>query len=363
MPPHAVPPKCEVSVVVPAYNAEHTLSETLASVLDQTVRDIEVLVVDDGSSDGTWALARTWQARYPGKVRALQHEQGTNRGVAASRNLAIDKASGRFVAFLDADDAWMPHKLELQLAAFAKQPAHVGVVFCDAWNVRRQLNQGWADGERWLHPRSGELARRFNGEPGSSIEHLLFEPAGEFHNWVMSPTPLVRKECFADGLRFVGPPRLNTQFEDYLMWLCLALRCEFVALPEPLAYYRVHETQFVSRYVRQARCLNYLTATRELLDVLQNDCAAEVSRRGLRHRIDARFAAVGAALVSSFTPSGNSTIRAVAPGDAIPLLLLANRHAMLSPMLGALLRRVAGASSHYLRSNRVVHKVRRLMGA
>ena len=351
----------QVSVILPAYNAQATLGQTMSSVLSQTVDDLEVLVVDDGSSDETWASALRWQQTDPQRVRVMRHPGGVNRGVAATRNLALDHARGEFIAFIDADDAWFPDKLERQLRAFADTPPHVGVVFSDAWNVRARPGEDWGSAEHWLHPRSAELSARFRGAMGSSAEQLLFQPPGEFHNWVMSPTPLVRACHFADGLRFVGPPRLNTQFEDYLMWLMLALRCEFVALQEPLAWYRVHETQFVSRYVRQARCLHYLQATRELLDILQHDCRNEIEQRVWRERIDRRFADVMVSLLCRYAPPRSSMIGSVWPGDVLPLLRLGRHYSMLFPMMRALTVRLAEASGHRLRTNRLVHGARRLL--
>ena len=349
-----------VSVVVPAYNAQATLDETLTSIFAQTMSDLEVLVVEDGSKDGTWELLQQWQIAEPQRLHALQHPGGVNCGVAASRNLALDRAQGKFIAFIDADDAWLPHKLEKQLQAFEDLPENVGVVFADSWYVRLCAGQDWEAGEKWLHPRSGELSFRFHGQATSSAEQLLFEPHGEFHNWVMSPTPLVRSSLFASGLRFVGPPRLNTQFEDYLMWLMLSLRCEFVAIQEPLAYYRIHDTQFISRYVRQARCLHYLKATRELLDILQQECQDEIARRGWRQRIDRRFAEVAGALLSRYRPAASATIGQVPWVDVLPLLRFAQQHGMLMPVLEALVTRVQGSLRHRLTANRLSNLWRRI---
>lgn len=337
------------------------MGQTLASVLTQTVADLEVLVVDDGSSDGTLHEAARWQRHDSARVRVLGHPGGSNRGVAASRNLALDHARGEFIAFVDADDAWLPHKLERQLQTFVAAPEQVGVVFTDAWNVRIHPSDDWSVGDKWLNPRSAGLSSRFHGEPGSSAEQLLFAPDKEFHNWVMSPTPLVRARYFNEGLRFIGPPRLNTQFEDYLMWLMLAFRCEFLALQEPLAYYRIHESQFVSRYCREARCLHYLEATRELLDILKEECAYEIARRGWQRRIDERFSEVSLALLRHYSPPGHVTIRSVPMADYAPLLRLGLRHGNLLLSCLALSVRLGHAARHRLLSNRVIHRAKRFL--
>ena len=111
-----------VSVIIPAYNAERHLERAVDSVLAQTLDAYEILIVDDGSRDRTLDVARTCAARRPDRVRVLQHPGGINRGVAAARNLAAWEARGEFLAFLDADDAWLPEKLRLQTAFMDAHP-------------------------------------------------------------------------------------------------------------------------------------------------------------------------------------------------------------------------------------------------
>jgi glycosyltransferase involved in cell wall biosynthesis len=111
-----------VSVVMPVYNAEATLARSIDSVLEQTHRDLELVVVDDGSKDGSWAIVERY-ARRDLRVRAIGPR--TNGGVASARNAALDAASGRFVAFCDSDDWWHPRKLEIQLETMRKTGACV----------------------------------------------------------------------------------------------------------------------------------------------------------------------------------------------------------------------------------------------
>ena len=119
-----------VSVIVPAYNAAATIGETLRSALAQTYPQLEVLVVDDGSTDATADIVRSFVARDP-RVRLLQQ---ANAGVAAARNLAIAQSRGAYVAPLDADDLWHPQKIALQLEALRRGGPRVGVVYC-WWRV------------------------------------------------------------------------------------------------------------------------------------------------------------------------------------------------------------------------------------
>jgi glycosyltransferase involved in cell wall biosynthesis len=104
-----------ISCVAPVYNGQRFLAEALDSIFAQTYRPIEVIVVDDGSTDGTADVA----ARYPQPIRYIRQE---NRGSPAARNAGIRAAAGDFLAFLDADDLWPAEKLAVQMARFAARP-------------------------------------------------------------------------------------------------------------------------------------------------------------------------------------------------------------------------------------------------
>jgi glycosyltransferase involved in cell wall biosynthesis len=104
-----------ISCIVPVFNGERYLTEALESILKQTYRPLEIIVVDDGSTDGTRALV----ASYGDQVRYLWQP---NSGPATARNQGLSAASGEFVAFLDADDLWHPEKLERQLSRFEARP-------------------------------------------------------------------------------------------------------------------------------------------------------------------------------------------------------------------------------------------------
>jgi glycosyltransferase involved in cell wall biosynthesis len=111
-----------VSVVTAFYNEEKFLEETICSVVNQDYPHWELLLVDDGSPDGSTAIAMKYAAEYPGKIRYLHHENRANRGVCNSRNLGIANARGEFIAYLDADDVWLPEKLRRQLEIFQRYP-------------------------------------------------------------------------------------------------------------------------------------------------------------------------------------------------------------------------------------------------
>ncbi|GLQ08141.1 hypothetical protein GCM10007913_00730 [Devosia yakushimensis] len=119
-----------VSVVIPAYNAESTLQDTLASVRGQTLSNIEIIVVDDGSRDGTHAVAQRLAAGDH-RIRVISTPNG---GVAAARNVGIQAAEALYIAPLDADDLWHPEKLDRQLAVLEARP-EVSLVYCSRRNI------------------------------------------------------------------------------------------------------------------------------------------------------------------------------------------------------------------------------------
>jgi len=117
-----------VSVVIIFYNSKPFLEEAVQSVLDQTYSAWELLLVDDGSTDSSSAIARSFQQRYPRKIRYLEHAGHQNRGMSASRNHGIRMARGRYIALLDSDDVWLPEKLEREVALLENHP-DVGMVY------------------------------------------------------------------------------------------------------------------------------------------------------------------------------------------------------------------------------------------
>lgn len=132
-----------VSAISIFLNAETFLAEAIDSVLAQTCDDWELLLVDDGSTDGGTELARAYERRHPGRIRYLDHPGHANRGMSATRNLGIAMARGRYIAFIDADDVWRPQKLAEQLDIMARHPA--AAMVCGAVNYWRSWRPGGED--------------------------------------------------------------------------------------------------------------------------------------------------------------------------------------------------------------------------
>jgi glycosyltransferase involved in cell wall biosynthesis len=212
-----------VSVVIPAYNAAGFIGETLDSVRAQTVRDLEVLVVDDGSTDGTAGLVRR---RYP-EVRLFTQ---ANQGAAVARNTALDHARGDWIAFLDSDDLWQPAKLERQLA-HAERNREAAVVHT---------------GFRYLLPDGSTRPRKPRVEITSGrVLGLLWE-----HYVIQMSTAMVRGACLGGGFRF--DPRFPPS-EDLHFFLRLAFWYPFAYLDEPLGFYRDRPDSISADMVRLCR--------------------------------------------------------------------------------------------------------------
>lgn len=204
-----------VSVVVPVYNCGPRVGATLDSVLAQTVAPLEILVVDDGSTDGT---ADWIEANYGVGVRLIRQ---ANQGVAGARNRGFAEARGEFIAFLDHDDLWLPSKLEQQLRAFQDRP-NVCVVGCDWVHVDEHNHPLPDDDLRVLKPKFGT--------PSGYVFPILVRA-----NFIVSMSvPLVR----AHALHEVGGFDPQTvPCDDWDVWLRLSQKCEFGWVKAPLVRY------------------------------------------------------------------------------------------------------------------------------
>src|SRR5713226_4479834 len=111
-----------VSVCIPSYNYARYLPSAIESALRQTYPNLEVIVVDDGSTDDSLSVAQTYQAKYPGVVKVFQHEHGANRGVSPTINAGLVQSSGDYWCVVGADDVLLPHKTTRQVEVLEKNP-------------------------------------------------------------------------------------------------------------------------------------------------------------------------------------------------------------------------------------------------
>ncbi|MBD2036605.1 glycosyltransferase family 2 protein [Leptolyngbya sp. FACHB-321] len=221
-----------VSVIIPAYNAAASIARTLRSVLTQTYRNLEVLVVDDGSTDQTPEIV-AMVAQEDDRVKLLHQ---ANAGVAAARNLAIAQALGEFIASIDADDIWYPENIERQVQCMMQGGNSVGLVY--SWSVDIDESDALLGSFR---------AAEIQGNVFSTLV---------CHNFLGNASAsIMRRSC----LEQVGgyDPTLRSQnaqgCEDWDLYLRIAARYEFRVVPEFLVGYRKRAISMSCDYTQMAR--------------------------------------------------------------------------------------------------------------
>ncbi|MBI5153125.1 MAG: glycosyltransferase [Parcubacteria group bacterium] len=202
-----------VSVIIPTYNVALFLKEAVDSALQQTYRPFEIIIVDDGSKDGTSEIVTL----YGDRVRYFEKK---HEGVSLARNFGVTQACGEFIAFLDADDVWDKHKLERQVSLFSDES--IGLVYTDmeffGETFRYKLFSEMACGMWAGHVVPQLLRSNFIGTSSVIVKRILFEGVGGFPHGVA-----------------IG--------EDYRTWLKIALKSKIEPIRESLVRYRIHGNQ------------------------------------------------------------------------------------------------------------------------
>lgn len=244
----------KITVIIPTFNRVHTLPRAIDSVLAQTLVVDEIIIIDDGSTDGTGQLV---QQHYP----SLKYIYQTNKGVSAARNCAIKESSNTWLAFLDDDDEWMPHKLEYQIQLLQSNPEAKLCHTEERWvrnGVRvNQMNKHHKSGG-WIYQKCLPLCAI---SPSSALLHKsLFDEVGLFREDLPA--------C-----------------EDYDMWLKICSRYPVVYVEaECMIKYGGHEDQLSAKHWGMDRFR--IVA---LLDILNsevlNDEDREATRKILKKKI------------------------------------------------------------------------------
>ncbi len=211
-----------ISVIIPVYNGEKTIRETIESVLNQTFTDFELIVIDDGSQDKTVEIVSSIRDE---RLKIFSYP---NSGVSISRNRGISHVSGEYISFIDADDLWTEDKLELQLKALQENPQAAV-----AYSWTKCIDE------------SGNFSRRgshisVTGDVYAKLLLIDFIENGS--------NPLIRKQALTEVGEFdasVSPS------EDRDMWLRLAAKYHFVAVPSPQILYRQSDNSASANIVRQ----------------------------------------------------------------------------------------------------------------
>ncbi len=207
-----------VSVIVPVYNSERFIHASLASVFDQTYRDYELIVVDDGSTDGI-------RAAVTALGTSVRYIDQANAGPAAARNAGISAARGEFISFLDADDLWLPQKLAVQVAAMDARP-DLGLLFADEDEFD----------EHGVQCASLLGTSRFHADisRGTAMPDAFQKLLEE--NYIPTSTVMARRECFETAGLFDSALKVS---EDRDMWSRIAATYPIAAIPQILGRKRV----------------------------------------------------------------------------------------------------------------------------
>jgi glycosyltransferase involved in cell wall biosynthesis len=219
-----------ISIIIPVYNSQNTIKETIESVLTQSFTDFELIIINDGFQDSS--LAVIGQVKDE-RIRVFSYPQA---GANASRNRGVDRAKGDYISFLDADDLWTADKLECQLKALQDNP-------------EAAVAYSWTN----CIDESGKFLRRgsyrsCSGEVYAQLLLIDFLENGS--------NPLIRREALTTVGKF---DQSLTHAEDWDMWLRLAASYPFVAVPSPQILYRVSADSASNNLVKmEADCLRVI---------------------------------------------------------------------------------------------------------
>jgi glycosyltransferase involved in cell wall biosynthesis len=219
-----------ISVIIPVYNSQNTIKDTIESVLNQSFTDFELIIINDGSPDAS--LDVIGQVKDE-RIRVFSYPHA---GANASRNRGVDRAKGDYISFLDADDLWTPDKLECQLKALQDNP-------------EAAVAYSWTN----CIDESGNFLRRgsycsFSGEVYAQLLLIDFLENGS--------NPLIRREALTTVGKF---DQSLTHAEDWDMWLRLAASYPFVAVPSPQILYRVSADSASNNLAKmEADCLRVI---------------------------------------------------------------------------------------------------------
>lgn len=195
-----------VSIIIPTYNRANLIGKSIDSVLNQTFKDFEVIIVDDGSTDDTKNVVESFN-----DIRIIYIRNKKNKGACFARNIGIKIAKGEFIAFQDSDDEWLPKKLEKQINVFKTLPQE-NIVYTGFWKIK--------DDKKTYIP-----LNRVKQKEGNIYKELLKG------NFISTQTLLVRKKCFEkSGIFDENLPR----FQDWELVLRLSKYYNFKFIDKPL---------------------------------------------------------------------------------------------------------------------------------
>lgn len=212
----------KVSVIIPTHNRSGCLKLAIASVLNQTYQDFEIIVVDDASNDNTVEIVETFNEE---RIKYIRHEKC--KGPAGARNTGVKNASGKYVAFLDDDDEWLPQKLFLQVDVLDHSSRQIAGVYSGFLRIDKRSRK--------------TIDRVIPTKRGDIFQDMLLG------NCIGTSTILLKKECFER----VGLFDESMLFcEDYDLWVRISKQFQFEYIKEPLVNYSVQENSYSTNYER-----------------------------------------------------------------------------------------------------------------
>ena len=222
-----------VSVIIPTYNSVHILKDSLGSVLKQTFKNWEIVVVDDASQDNTPIMVEKFikNNNLVSRFKYCRHEK--NMGVAAAKNTGIKASCGEFVAFLDADDIWFPHKLEYVMNIFLKFPEVDLVCHNELLSINGTITNKLNYSKKTVN---------LNLNNKTLVYKNLF-----LSNFLSTSAVTIRRHCLEDEIF----DETLLVAEDYDLWLRLSRKYQFYFLDEFLGEYRKIEANALSNDIRR----------------------------------------------------------------------------------------------------------------
>ncbi|MFL0492462.1 MULTISPECIES: glycosyltransferase family 2 protein [unclassified Bacillus (in: firmicutes)] len=215
-----------VSVIIPLYNAEKYIEETMESILNQTYKNIEIVVVDDGSKDHSASIVKNIEKKYPEQIKYILQE---NQGVSVARNTGIENASGEYISFLDSDDLWHPTKIEKQMESMHKN--NMNACYCGYMNFYEETgekventtnfvkgnmtkdfltHQVFAQTSTWIFKKSIVMDHNIRFTPGCSWGEDL-----EFLFKLMSVTNVCYVDEYLTYYRILSGGSLSSNYKEY----------------------------------------------------------------------------------------------------------------------------------------------------
>jgi len=213
--------KPTVSIIIPTYNRRQSIGRSIESVLNQTYRDFELIIVDDGSTDNTKELVADFNDE---RIRYVRHEE--NKGEAAARNTGIKAARCDYIAYQDSDDEWLPEKLARQIELLENASPEVGVIYTGFWKAENHKRTYVPFS--WVSQKNGDIHKE-----------LLKG------NFIGSPVVLIKKECFNKVGLFDEKLR---NLVDWEMWLRVSKYYHFKCIDEPLVIAHYHSDNVSSNH-------------------------------------------------------------------------------------------------------------------